>query len=732
MVDGGMDLGNMMGSLGSLATPENLAAVENLNKDLGNQDDEKKESVQIIEERMNYGTLPLDSDDLKQRAYQAVMNRFNAVKSQHENLVTFCDKWEQMWKVGTVDKKKDTVANIGSMDVWNYVEDWTAAIMDAVFGVIPPITVRGKRKKLPNLTKDKIVKVLWNDAKASRIDEECEIGIREGVKLGTFTFKTPYEFNDEPKLIVKSKPKTYNLLGMNIPMPGQFEQYVETEIEVDDRPALRWVDIRKLYFRYDKLTWVIEEINSTWSDIEKQARDNNMYANIEKAKEIGYPSGQESDQNLKERNKVVNSPNSAANIQNLDGDVMLYEAHHIPITFKETDDVPDELKGKKVLCIVTIANQKEVIRIQPTPFRKPPYIITPMFRQPGSVLGIGVAQIIEYLVTEYNTRKNQSLDANTFGLYCMVVANMRYIKKRDQLKIRQNGLIELKDLPAGVGVNDVISFVRPPVEYAQIATAMVKDLQDEMARTVRLKNVLSGEKLTPNTTATETVSIVRESLKSVRIILNRIDRNIFQEYFNRAYIMSVLNRQKSWVIEMEAQAPVKDQMGMPVIDPATNMPVMKREVEWEEVTPEQIYSDGIDIEMLGTAHMQDELILQHKIMQAMDLSTKFVPGPVMNEEGQWVIFNTYKGFNDILYSLNIQDIKDYWKPVPPPMPMGMPGMPGMPEESEGLPGMPAGGPAGPAGASKPMIKAPAAPNMASGVRPSSLPNIIKGAQGVGL
>ena len=69
MVDGGMDLGNMMGSLGSLATPENLAAVENLNKDLGNQDDEKKESVQIIEERMNYGTLPLDSDDLKQRAF---------------------------------------------------------------------------------------------------------------------------------------------------------------------------------------------------------------------------------------------------------------------------------------------------------------------------------------------------------------------------------------------------------------------------------------------------------------------------------------------------------------------------------------------------------------------------------------------------------------------------------------------------------------------------------------
>ena len=649
---------------------------DNTNKDLGQLDDSKKETQQRIDEKVTYGTIDLSSGDLRQRAYLAVMNRKRAVQSQHDELVAQCDKWEQMWKVGTVDKNKDTLANVGSMDVWNSVEDWTAFIMDAMFGVDPMLDVEGRKKKLDNELSRRIKGVLLDIARQGRIEDEGEIGIREGVKLGTLTFKTPYQFSEEAQLVIKQRPKIFNLGFMQVPT-GAVEDYVETEIKVDDRPVLKWVDIRNLYFRYDKKSWIIEEILSNWSEIDKQARENNVYGNLERAKAVGFPSGTESDRELKNKNKISNQPNNASNIQSLDGDVLLYEAHHIPFNFKADDPVPDELKGKKVLCIITIANNSEVIRIQATPFRKPPYLICPLFRQPGSELGIGIPQILEYLVREFNTRKNQSLDANTLGLYCMIAANMRYIKKPEQLKIRPNGRIDLKDLPPGTRIDDVISFIRPPTEYSVLAEQMTTMLQNEMSRSTRLKNVMSGEKIPKGTTATEATSMIREAFKGVKIILDRIDRNIFQEFFERAYVMCVLNRQKSWVIEVEQQ--------QQTIDPTTGQAIAEKGRVWEEVTPQQIYSDGIDIKMLGPIHMQDEIVFQHKIMQAMDLAKKMFSGPVMNDKNQLVVFDKYKGFNDILYSLNIEDPESYWKQVS--MPATVPGAIG-PQPATRAPGAP--------------------------------------------
>jgi len=669
--------------------------------------EDKAETQQIIEEKMTFGTIDLSSEDLRNRAYQAVKKRMEAVRARHDDFVKLCNKWEQMWKMGSVEKDKETLANVPSTDVFNLVEDWTAMIMDAVFGVTPPFDVKGKRKKLDNETKERIKKVLWNcQFVPSGGEEEAEMGVREGVKLGTFTFKTPYLLSEEPSLVLKRRPKVFNIGGLTVPVPNQFETFVETEIEIEDRPALKWVDIRNLYFRYDKKTWIVEKIVTTWSEIEKQARLYGLYGNLENAKLTSFPTSEETDRELKQQERIAIEPTD--NLHTIDEEVMLYEAHHIPLYFKEDDPVPDELKGKKVLCIITIANDREVIRIQPTPFRIPPYIICPFFRQPGSELGIGIPQLLEKIVRDYNTRKNQSLDVNSLGIYCMTVANMRYIKKREQLKIRPNGVIELKDLPPGAKAEDVIAFVRPPAEYAQMAQLLLQQLQQEMARTARLKSVLSGEKIRPKATATETATMQREALKGIRIVLSRIDRNIFQEYFSRAYIMSVLNRQKSWLIEMEKQVPVLNPLtGQPAVNPLTGQPVMRKESVWEEVTPEQIYSDGIDIIMLGTQHMVDEAITQHKLMQAIDLAMKLVgPNPIKNDKGEFVQFNFFKALNDILYALDIEDVEDYWMPAPPPPPPMPAGA--APEKEKGM-----------------APKAPEAPNLQAGTKPEDMTQMIQ-------
>ena len=643
---------------------------ENIKKDNNNEEENKSPVVQIIEEKISWGTVDLSSESMRDRAKKAVLDRISAVSSQHDDLVSRCDRWERMWKIGSVEKSKDTVANIGSTDAWNAVEDWTATIMDTVFGIDPMLQIKGRKKVLPPDLKERILSVLCDNAKQTKIEEESEVGIREGIKLGTFSFKTSYQMDETPKLIVKERMKTYKIGSLTIPTLGK-EKYIEQGVDIEDRPALRHVDLRKLYFRHDRITWIIEELNENWAQIEKLAEDSNVYGNLEKAKETSYPTGNESDRDTKSDAKTENT----SKVETLDGDVMLYEAHHIPFQFKSDDPVPDEYKGKKILCIITLANKSEVIRIQPTPFKEVPYLICPLFKQAGSVLGIGIIEIIQNLIIEYNTRKNMSLDNNLFGLYCMVVANMRYVKKKEQLKIRQNGVVELKDMPAGLGVRDVVDFIRPPTEYSQLAEGIIARIQQEIQRTTRLKGVLSGEKIAPNPSATEMASIAKEALKSVKIILRRIDRNIFEEYFSRAYIMMILNRQKSWVIEMEKEVPVIDPTtNQLLIDPQTNMPKTRKEMMWEEITPEQIYSDGIEIEMLGTSHMQDEVVVQHKLMQAMDLAGKFLSGPVPNEKGQMVTFNKFKAFNDILHALSIENVDGYWLPAPPP-PMPVPTMP---------------------------------------------------------
>ena len=65
----------------------------NVNKDFGRLDDAQQENVQVIEEKMTWGTISLESDDLRNRAWRAVMDRYWAVQPQHDEAVDLFDKY---------------------------------------------------------------------------------------------------------------------------------------------------------------------------------------------------------------------------------------------------------------------------------------------------------------------------------------------------------------------------------------------------------------------------------------------------------------------------------------------------------------------------------------------------------------------------------------------------------------------------------------------------------------
>src|SRR3989339_187714 len=645
-------------------TPENIA---------------KNQSTQVIYKKMEFGTIKLDSEeaeDLRKRALEAVINRYKEVESLHDQKVKDWDRWETQWKNKIVSQDGTTKTRVSSPEVWNAVEDWTATIMAANLGVDPP--VKFKVKKMLDKSKElKIQKILWQNAKDVGFEEEFERGAREGCKLGTFAFKCPWQLDEKPTLQLVTEEFEENINGAIV---KRRKQIIREVIEIEDRVGFKALDLRRLYYRYDKPSWIIERINDNWDTIEKLAKENNVYTNLEKAKKTIVDTTGQPDSEAKSDSETT----PLSSLLSIDGDVEIFEGHHIPFYFKKSDPVPEELKGKKVPCIISIANEQEVIRLQPTPYRTVPYLLVPFIPQAGSSLGVGIPEIIEKMYKELNLRKNLSLNANTLGLYCMIAANMKFIKKPQQLQIKPHQVIELTNVPQGANIENILSFVRPPVEFVQVAQQLIGKIEQNIQVATRLKGVSSGEKVAPNPTATEMASIMKEALKSLKLVFRRIDRGIVEEYFERAYIMTILNRQKSWFLEFKPDElqtirhkmfDGQTMMGQEHLGAFSNSteempmsPMANQENQWIEITPQDIYSNGIEVEALGASHMEDEIVKTHQSLQTLDIIYKYGNEPVVNDEGQSVMLNKYKAGNDMLYSSGKKDIKEWWIAVPPPLP----------------------------------------------------------------
>ena len=637
------------------------------------KNEETKEIEQEITPKMEYGTLEL-TDELKESAKEAMTSRFNAVKSDREDKVKLYDDWEDLYIAGSGGKDNQTLAQVMTTDGYNSVEDWVAFIMDGMFPVDPNFEVKGRKAIIRPEQIEHITKVLNSNMKDTDYEDEFEDATRQGAKLGTLVSKKIWSIDKEPALRVITKNKLINneeiLDSENKPLT---EQNLEQELEIEERPLYKFVNLRKLYFRPDKITWMIELIDSNWSEVERLAnQDTPLYTNIKKAKKTKYPSGDEPDD---EQKKASKSDTKDKSVQDIDNDVELMEGHHVPLMIP-VDGNPN--KKKRTLCTIVLANRAEVIRVQPSQDRTIPYLITKFFKKTGSE-GLGLMELLEKQLREINTRRTQALDANTHGLRGMKAVNMKYIKKPEQLKIRPDGIIELKgtDKP----IEQIIQFYRPPVEYANIAMALLDRIVNDIIRTTRMKGILAGEKVTPQPSASEWAGMMKEALKSVKLILKRIAKGQIEGWLEWAYIANVLNRQKSWMIPIEVKKETPGMPGMP--------PIEKTETQWIEKSPRDLYTNGIDIEVLGVAYMEDTIVARHQQMQKMDLLAKYGTLPLYNDMGQEVVPDFYKHLRKLLINFGDEKPDDGFrlKPAPPVMP-GFPGLPSLGKPPIGAPGMP--------------------------------------------
>jgi len=607
----------------------------------------------IVSEKIQLGTMEL-TPELKEDAKKAVIDRWESVKANRKEAIDKYDIYESLYTAGQYSsgKAKQTVANVMTTNAFNAIEDWVALVMDYLFPVDPPFQVKARNTYMSDEKLDLIAKVLNGNMKDTNFMMEFEKVARQGFKLGTFVAKASYELEEKDAVRVVSEDKYLD--GKAIKDDGETmkETKVEEYIDIDDHPIYKPVDLRRLAFRPDKLNWIIEFIDDDWSNVEIGATKG-IYSNLEKAKKTSYPGDNDgTDKELMNMHDIELKDNS---IRTIDTDVELMEAHNIPL------DIEVDGKKIKVLCLITLANRTEVIRVQPYPYKKLAYLFNQFFEKPG-VEGMGLIEILEKMLNETNTRRKQALDANTMGLYGMKAVNMKYIKHPSQLKIRKDGLIELKatDKP----IDQIVSFFRPPTEYSNIAMNLVDKIALDIINTTRLKGVLSGEKVTPNPTATEWAGMLKEALKSVKMIIKRISHYQIEAWLERAYIMNIFNRQKSWKLPIN--------MKMPEEISGKENDVQNTFIE---ISPDQVYSEGIKIEAIGVAYMEDQVVNRHQQLQLLDTLVKYSQLPLINPMGQMVEPNFYKLMRDVIIKFGNEDPDSFFLPKPPPPPMLPPNMP---------------------------------------------------------
>lgn len=608
-----------------------------------------EETVQTSE--LVHGTVKL-TDKVKEDALKAVMSRFEGVRKWREKRFEEYTEFEKLYDM-TCTGDKDTLSQVMSADGFNSVEDWVALEMDAMFPVDPPFDVEGRKSILKEEVKSDIKKVLRDNMHTTNYEMEHEKVMRQGAKLGTLVAKCPQVIEEDAAIRIVDKDK---FLGgsviKNADGTNMQEQVIEEYIDQEDYVAYKFVPLNKLYFKKNKLTWMIELIDTSWTDLERNKR---LYDNLEAAKKTTYPGHTEEDKEA---------------IETIDQDLEVMEAHKIP--------VPLEIDGKMrtVLCLVYVVNRKEVIRVQPYPYTKLVYLVTQFFENKG-VEGIGIIERLKKMLIEINTRRTQALDANTMGLYGMKAVNMRYIKKPEQLRIRKDGLIELKETDKPI--EQIIQFYRPPVEYANIANSLLDRISMEVVRTTRLKGVLSGEKITPQPSATEWAGMMKEALKSVKVILRRIAHGQLEEWLERVYIYNVTSRSKSWNIvdKIQIPTPVMGPMGGVELGPDGNPKIMMKEVTIKKkVAPRDIYTEGLEIRAIGPVYMKDEVVMRHQLLQKLDLLTKYANLPLINERGEMVQPDFYKQLQRLMISFGDENPDANFKLLPPPPPSPMTPGPG--------------------------------------------------------
>lgn len=578
--------------------------------------------------KMEFGTLPL-SEDLKKRAKEWVLERYKAVYSDWQARNAEYDKQEkQYWGTGGVARNyQSDITNLFIPETFKHTEGWKSLIMNTLHAVAPPVKPKRRAEEVEENTLNAIADTVWYVARETKVRQVDEKIIGQGVKYGTFAYKIIWDMTEVEQY---EKKKGKDGEGNN----AWLDDFYSTP---RDMPVKAFVDLRNLIYRADieKPSWVIERIVTQQWKIDNQAKQYNLYDNLDKAKKTVFPKSLDPTKDQKEIAKKT----PTAKIEELDEDVELFEYHGL-FDIKKN--------GRRVPCLITLYNREEVIRVQKSPYFKFPYKIFPFLPVEGSCTGKGIPELIRILQGELNDAGNQGFDNKTFMLYCMVAYNEQFIKNKDDLDIRPKGRIRVK---GNKNIQEVLQFHTPP-NFTGTVDAHINRIKGDITDLTKMRSPMLGVQTSPRASATEVASIIEQSTKEVALILRRLEENLMEEYFTDAFQMIQQNIDRAWWVER----------------------LHGEEKIFEQITPEQLYANVV-FEAQGVFHIQNIAVAVKSAQNTLALLQKYAGREIEKEPNKRVRVKEYAAIEDVLRAEGIKDIDRYFIPVeapPPPPPMPSP------------------------------------------------------------
>ncbi|AZN43365.1 portal protein [Paenibacillus albus] len=514
----------------------------------------------------------------KKRSASWYMTRIEAAENYRDR--TYRDKWTRYYKIyrNIVDQLRDQEgkaitdrSNISIPMAFTMLETILPRLVETLFAARPYIRMRGIPTSVQDFRQNKHIKPWEIAAKKMEtlIDYQMNVPMdirdlfTDGLKVcglyGTtvaytgwkYTERTRIRREQQPIMSDESDPMTGELLplmdddGVNPIMDWQ--QIEETVPDYDD-PEVKFLDLG-LFF-----------VDSNASDIDdarfcghvcylSRSEINSMVENDEDIK-VDWrkvPKQSASNEARNYRMTAIGMPSSDDTNQEQSSDDDLYEVH-----FYWEDDRS-----------VMIINRSYLAKDASNPFwhRKKPYDRAVYCTDPGNFYGIGIIEMLYDLQMELNAERNQRIDYRSYSMRRMFKVRRGANIKRQQLRWRQGGFIELDKM-------DDIDLLSAPDSNLSGSfndeQVIMKNAQDATgAQDVVMGSSGSSE------TATTTMSKDNNASTRFKMIISNIEKKLLVAITRK---MVQLNQQY-----------VDDIRLLPLFD--------KDEEEWPEISPEEIQGE---------------------------------------------------------------------------------------------------------------------------------------------
>lgn len=430
-----------------------------------------------------------------------------------------------------------------------------------------------------------------------------------------------------------------------------------------------------------EIPWIVEKIPTTYHNLLNIVLDEdnkpikNAKYDVNQVKRLGEYLKKQGAKSVKEDpidsdllDDAIDDVDNYSELWDIDGDITLYECHHIPFVF---GGGKNKRAYKSIITGVNLNAESpypiEDIDFLPLGVQKTPYIAglpynwSNFVKKDGDVAGIGLPELIEPLQRMLNNFAGHSVDILNLGLWGILGIDPDAVKDPSILKnIHPRMIIHFKNMK-GRKVDEVMSWLHPPLETINQMERLFVLFQDALRRTSRKGP--GGDKIQPNPTATEAASILTELQKSVNKVALRLNE-LLKTVLEKMYIYNMLNRQENYRIKVQGYRLKGNDVDKPFDGLTSNREMTTMIERTLDLNPEEIFIDGLEFKLNAVDTFNKRAVEKQQVMQAMNLlydsgsvrNADGSPHIIKDDTGTPVKISEYKLLNRVMTLFELDDM----------------------------------------------------------------------------